>query len=60
MVIWSTVKAMVYYRRKEALEVGGRASEFKEMCCIMSTNEILKTGKSKCSANYYTNAVTKN
>lgn len=36
---------MVYYRRKEALEVGGRASVLEEMCCIMSTNEILKTGK---------------
>lgn len=45
MVIWITVKAMLYYRRKQALEVGGRASEFKEMCCIMSTTEIFKTGK---------------
>ena len=45
MVIWITVKAIFYLKRKQALGVGGRASEFKEMCCIKSITETFKTGK---------------
>jgi len=39
------VKAVFYYKRKQALEVGGRTSVFKEMCCIMPAIEAFETGK---------------
>lgn len=39
------MKAIFYLKRKQALKVGGRSSEFKEMRCIKSITETFKRGK---------------
>lgn len=45
IVIWISVKASFYYKRKQVWEVGGRTSVFNEMCYIMSTTETFEIRK---------------